>query len=120
MRVSIPDALSAGVVDLRDYGEGQVPVEEDAAGRYVDVDGQQAAQAVADAYGTSIRAEGDATGDSGETGPSELPPRDGEFVSEGKCGYHDPETMDAPCARPAGWGREADGGLCRDHHSEDG
>lgn len=31
------------------------------------------------------------------------------------CGYYDPEEMDSPCSRPAGWGRDADDGPCQDH-----
>jgi hypothetical protein len=34
------------------------------------------------------------------------------------CGYQD-ETMDAPCQRDAGWGRDADTGRCKDHHDEE-
>lgn len=34
-----------------------------------------------------------------------------------ECGYHDSETMDSPCSRAAGWGRDdVDGqGACKDH-----
>lgn len=31
------------------------------------------------------------------------------------CGYQD-ETMDGPCQRDAGWGRDADSGRCKDHY----
>lgn len=50
----------------------------------------------------------------------EQPGRDPEYVADGLCGYYDPEEMDGPCSRPAGWGTDNDGGTCRDHPDEDG
>lgn len=38
-----------------------------------------------------------------------------ESDADGICGYYDPETMDSPCSRDAGWGRDADDGPCKDH-----
>lgn len=46
---------------------------------------------------------------------AELPPRDGEHVEDGLCGYYDADEMDSPCSRDAGWGRDADDGLCSGH-----
>lgn len=56
----------------------------------------------------------DAEADSSD-GPTELPPRDGEHVEDGLCGYYDGGEMDSPCSRTAGWGRDADDGLCSQH-----
>lgn len=51
----------------------------------------------------------------GHAGDDGSPYRDRDHVADGRCGYHDPETMASPCARAAGWGRDADDGPCRDH-----
>lgn len=92
MRVNVPDDLSAGVIDLRGYGEGQVPVQRDDDGQYVDVDGERAARAVADAYdGANIVS--DADGDSADAAASEgtcdTVMNSGEVCGRGlPCPYH--------------------------------
>jgi len=46
-------------------------------------------------------------------------PREAVYEEDGppddECGYYDPDTMDSPCSRPAGWGRDAADGRCQDH-----
>lgn len=42
-------------------------------------------------------------------------PPDSDADTDDICGYQD-ETMDSPCGRDAGWGRDADTGRCKDHH----
>lgn len=39
----------------------------------------------------------------------------GSTPDDDECGYYDEESMDAPCSRNAGWGRDADSGPCKDH-----
>lgn len=41
-----------------------------------------------------------------------------EHADDGLCGYYDPESMDSPCGRAAGWGRDHDDGLCSQHVDE--
>lgn len=49
----------------------------------------------------------------------QYPVRAEEYTKRGQCGHFDPETMDNPCARDGGWGREGvDDGRCKQHHSE--
>lgn len=64
--------------------------------------------------GTSTQAESDASaaaGDGAEDGSAD----DDDEQGAATCGYFDPETMDSPCGRVAGWGRDADDGPCKDH-----
>lgn len=39
-----------------------------------------------------------------------------QFDTDDVCGYYDPDSMDRPCQRNPGWGRDADAGRCADHH----
>lgn len=42
--------------------------------------------------------------------------RDPEYVTEGLCGYYNPQSMDSPCSRASGWGRDTNTGPCKTHH----
>lgn len=64
--------------------------------------------------GEPLPDEADVRADSSDDA-TELPPRDGEYVEDGLCGYYDADAMDSPCSRTAGWGRDADDGLCGQH-----
>lgn len=65
-------------------------------------------------YDLSETATADADDDAVEK-TMDTPRRVQKYVDEGKCGYYDPETMDSPCARSAGWGRAANDGPCSTH-----
>lgn len=63
--------------------------------------------------------DGDVDGeDVDDNAVAEGPYRDRDAVDDGNCGFVDPETDSDPCGRGAGWGRDADGGPCKDHVDE--
>lgn len=116
MRVELPDALSSvGVVDCDD---GQLPVQEaDDGTRYVETGTEQAGQRLKRVY--SSRYDMDYSDDAAGTGgaPESTDVDEGD---EDVCGYFDPETMESPCSRAAGWGRDADDGRCKTHAEMEG
>ena len=63
-------------------------------------------------------AEADQSGESAPEEPDEYPVRVESYTRQGKCGFFDPDEMDDPCARAAGWGRDADDGPCQQHIDE--
>ena len=66
--------------------------------------------------GADAPAEGEGSESASDEGDSSE--RVEKYVDDGLCGFYNPETMEKPCGRSAGWGMDADSGPCKQHADE--
>lgn len=129
MTYTLYASITTGRIDTRD---GAFDIED----RRVTVDDYDTACMLADHHGLTWpdgqpEPPGDDDGDDGEgndspdASPDDTSPETGDTDADDAddgdvCGYYDDETMDSPCGRDAGWGRDATDGYCKTHHDVEG
>lgn len=128
MTYTLYASITTGRIDT---GDGTFDIED----RRVTVDDYETACMLADDYGLTwpdgqpeppADDADDAGGnDSPDASQSDTSPEaddtDGDDTDDGDvCGYYDDESMDSPCGRDAGWGRDADDGYCKTHIDAEG